>query len=112
MSIMKVTLSIFSAIVLALGVSACGIFEDRYRYECQDPQNWNSENCKPPLCTGYCTVDLLGFDQNEGMEEISEISEEPQEETTSDILEEPKSGSEPENVDSINKMVSELSEGN
>lgn len=112
MLIMKVTLSIFSAIVLALGLSACGVFESRYRYECQDPQNWNSENCKPPLCTGYCTVDLLGFDPNEGMEEISKISEESMNETTSAIIKEPKSASEPENVDSINKMISELSEGN
>ena len=109
---MKVALSIFSAIVLALGVSGCGIFQDRYRYECQDPQNWNNEICKPPLCAGYCTADLLGFDPYEGIEEISEISEEPQEETTSDIIKEPKSAPAPENVDEINQMVDNLSEGN
>lgn len=112
MLIMKATLSIFTAIILTFGLSACGIFEDRYRYKCQDPQNWNSENCKPPLCTGYCTVDLLGFDPNEGIEEISEISEEPMDKTTSAIIKESKSASEPEDVDSINKMISELSEGN
>ena len=35
--------------------------EDRYRYPCQDPKNWNSEDCKPPICTaaGTCPEMLV-----------------------------------------------------
>jgi cobalamin biosynthesis protein CobD/CbiB len=35
--------------------------EDRYRYPCQDPKNWNSEGCKPPICTaaGTCPEMLV-----------------------------------------------------
>lgn len=31
---------------LALGYCS----EDRYRYPCQDPSNWDKEICKMPLC--------------------------------------------------------------
>jgi hypothetical protein len=72
MLVMKAILSIFSAIILVFGLSSCGIFQDRYRYECQDPENWSAEQCTPPFCAGYCPADLLGFDPNEGIEKISE----------------------------------------
>lgn len=51
-----------SAILLA----SCG-YDGSYRYECQDPQNWQSADCNPPLCKvdGACAKDLLGFDPNE-----------------------------------------------
>jgi hypothetical protein len=113
MSIMKTLISIFSAIILALGLSSCG-YDGHYRYPCQDPANWQSAECNPPICeaTGSCTSDLLGFDPKEGKEEMSEILEEVQEDTTSDIIEEPKGASAPENVDEINQMVDDLSEGN
>jgi len=29
--------------------------EDRYRYHCQNPKNWNDEDCKPPLCVATQT---------------------------------------------------------
>ena len=29
--------------------------EDRYRYTCQDPKNWQLEECKPPICTASQT---------------------------------------------------------
>ena len=112
MSIVKTILSIFSAVILLLGLSACGVFESKYRYECQDPKKWGTSECTKPLCTGYCTEDLIGYDPTEVKEEISEISKEPQEETTSDIIKEPKSAPAPENVDEINQMVDNLSEGN
>jgi hypothetical protein len=33
-----------------------------YRYPCQDPANWDSIECKPPLClrTKNCSDDLTG----------------------------------------------------
>jgi hypothetical protein len=24
--------------------------KDHFRYQCQDPANWSSEQCKPPIC--------------------------------------------------------------
>lgn len=34
--------------------------ENRYRYECQDPTNWNKAECKPPICTASGTCpDML-----------------------------------------------------
>jgi hypothetical protein len=53
-------------IVLVFGIlllSACG-YDGKYRYSCQDPQNWETPECNPPLCNvdGNCTEALLGFD--------------------------------------------------
>lgn len=33
-----------------------------YRYECQDPENFNKADCKPPLCEyeGQCSGWLVG----------------------------------------------------
>jgi hypothetical protein len=62
---MKIKPIIISAILVAttLSLSGCG-WSGYYRYPCQDPKNWNAEECKPPICTadGWCTPDLLGFD--------------------------------------------------
>jgi len=35
--------------------------DDRYRYPCQDPQNWQNAECKPPICTaaGTCPEFLV-----------------------------------------------------
>ncbi len=35
-------------IVLPLVIAVFG--GDRFRYPCQDPQNWDKEMCKKPLC--------------------------------------------------------------
>jgi hypothetical protein len=35
-----------------LALVAC---EDRFRYKCQDPQNWELAECKPPICTATAT---------------------------------------------------------
>ncbi len=40
---------------------------DRFRYECQDPDNWHKASCHPPKCEadGTCTKYLLkGSDEN------------------------------------------------
>ncbi len=36
--------------------------EASYRYPCQDPANWNNEECKKPACvaTGECSENLVG----------------------------------------------------
>ena len=48
------------ATTLTLGLSGCG-YDGHYRYKCQDPTNWESTECKPPICTanGACPEDLV-----------------------------------------------------
>jgi hypothetical protein len=43
-------------------LSAC---EDRYRYPCQDPENWELDECKPPICTasGTCPDQLVTIEK-------------------------------------------------
>jgi hypothetical protein len=50
---MKATL-----VIAFLLLSGC---EDRFRYECQDPDNWNVAECQKPKCvaSGYCTEYLV-----------------------------------------------------
>ena len=49
------TLIIFSVLAL-VGCS------DSYRYPCQDPANFSSPSCNPPVCeaNGTCTKYLIG----------------------------------------------------
>lgn len=44
----------------ALLLAGCG-YNGNYRYECQDPANWEDDKCNPPLCValGECTKDLI-----------------------------------------------------
>lgn len=44
---MKTLLSILTLVLTATLVSGC---EQRYRYPCQDPDNWRLESCQRPLC--------------------------------------------------------------
>lgn len=52
--------------ITILVLSGCG-YDGNYRYECQDPENWEKQECNPPLCLvdGMCTETLLGFDPKE-----------------------------------------------
>jgi hypothetical protein len=38
--------------VLLMVLTGC---DDHYRYPCQDPKNWQNEECKPPICTATAT---------------------------------------------------------
>jgi hypothetical protein len=51
-----------------LVLAAC---EDRYRYDCQDPANWQEDICKKPKCVamGYCTEWLIDTGEEEVVEE-------------------------------------------
>ena len=36
----------------------CGLLagcDDRFRYPCQNPKNWELAECKPPICTASST---------------------------------------------------------
>ena len=50
-------LTIFVGIICGL-LTGC---EDRFRYPCQNPQNWSNAECKPPICTatGTCPDQLV-----------------------------------------------------
>jgi len=49
-------------LIVLVMLSAC---EDRFRYPCQDPQNWQNTECKPPICTatGTCPEQLVKPEQ-------------------------------------------------
>lgn len=66
---------VLAAIALVVAASGCG-YDGHYRYECQDPENWEDPTCNPPVCLvdNMCTEVLLGFDPNE-ITETTEITE-------------------------------------
>ena len=39
--------------------------QDRFRYPCQDPNNWDKAECKPPICTATqsCPAQLTTFEK-------------------------------------------------
>lgn len=39
--------------------------EERYRYPCQDPNNWKESYCKKPICSanGTCPEDLTPYEK-------------------------------------------------
>jgi hypothetical protein len=59
---------LLSSAALSLMLTSCGMLENRYRYECHDPENWYNKECTVPICLadGLCTKDILGFDPSEG----------------------------------------------
>jgi hypothetical protein len=62
----KRTSALIFLALCAATLTGCG-YDGHYRYSCQDPENWESEECNPPLCLagGECTKDILGFDPSE-----------------------------------------------
>lgn len=62
--------------IMLVAVSACG-YDGHYRYECQDPVNWEKEECNPPICEvdGACTETLLGWDPSETSVETIPVEE-------------------------------------
>ena len=47
----------------ALMLVGCG---ERYRYPCQDPTNWDKQECKKPFCSanGTCPEDLRHYEKD------------------------------------------------
>jgi predicted small lipoprotein YifL len=56
-----------AALLLVSSLTSCG-YSGFYRYPCQDPKNWETPECKPPICTASqtCPVDLVKTPQPEG----------------------------------------------
>jgi hypothetical protein len=69
----KIILTAFLGVLLV----GCG-YDGHYRYPCQDPINWDTPECKPPICTvnGACPEDLVGEDVVNGTSNESVIEEE------------------------------------
>lgn len=68
------------ALVGLFTLTGCG-YDGHYRYPCQDPANFELEECKLPLCkvTGTCTIDILGFDPATGESVTIETEQDVQE---------------------------------
>jgi hypothetical protein len=50
------------AVICAILAACTGcIYDGTYRYPCQDPDNWEMEECRPPICEadGTCTTYLV-----------------------------------------------------
>lgn len=56
-----------SALLALFTLTGCG-YDGFYRYPCQDPANWEKEECKPPVCTvnGACPEDLVDTGSTDG----------------------------------------------
>ena len=52
-------------LVLPAAILLAGCAE-RYRYPCQDPQNWDLQECKKPYCSanGTCPEDLRHYEKD------------------------------------------------
>lgn len=61
---MKTLRTILVVALLSISLTGCA---NKYRYECQDPENWELEACNPPKCLGYgeCVNDIYGYDPRE-----------------------------------------------
>jgi len=40
----------WAAVLLLLPLTLAFFGHDQFRYPCQDPKNWDSLDCKPPIC--------------------------------------------------------------
>lgn len=60
--LLTATLVLFSFPIM----SSCG-YQGYYRYPCQDPENWENEECQRPLCEigSGCSDELTGISTNE-----------------------------------------------
>jgi len=72
-------------VALVLGIIYVFAAPDKYRYECQDPANWEQAYCQPPLCEAVaaCTKDLIYNGEtvvNDVMESGIDLTPEPVEE--------------------------------
>ena len=62
----RIVLSILFIFIAGYFASSCG-YDGSYRYSCQDPENWGTKECEPPICLvdGNCTETLLGWNPTE-----------------------------------------------
>ena len=53
----------YLALLLLSLLVAC---QENYRYPCQDPENWDTKQCKKTYCSanGTCPEDLTHYERN------------------------------------------------
>ena len=56
--------------IAALMMTGC---DDRFRYPCQDPDNWDKQECKKPWCSadGTCPEDLTHYEKKDAQSPAS-----------------------------------------
>jgi hypothetical protein len=69
------TLFKFALAVLVLPVLIAAGCQDRYRYECQNPNNWNTERCQKPKCEVHRDCPELIF--KEQAEDLGIVTTQP-----------------------------------
>lgn len=124
--------------LIALIVGSYIVFfaDDKYRYQCQDPEFWDSPECNPPIClaTGICTADLISLDGNmsnryqdqvdQFMSQQQPVISEPEIsyqqppcdcaeeplliEPESELVIKPEAESDPNMTDEINQLIEEI----
>ena len=59
-------------LLLPITLMACN---ERYRYPCQDPNNWDSQECKKPFCSanGTCPEDLQHYQKDKAGNPIQPV---------------------------------------
>ena len=59
-------------LLLPLTLAAC---QERYRYPCQDPENWDTQQCKKPYCSGNgtCPEDLQHYEKDKAGNPIQPV---------------------------------------
>lgn len=59
---MRKTILILASVLGAFCMGLLSGCNDSYRYPCQDPANWETAECKPPICeaSGTCPEDIYG----------------------------------------------------
>lgn len=59
-------------LLLPLALAGC---EERYRYPCQDPENWDAKECKKPFCSanGTCPEDLHHYEKDKAGNPIQPV---------------------------------------
>lgn len=57
---MKKLIPIALSALLMVSLTGCG-YSGFYRYECQNPENWEKAECNPPICEASqtCTKDII-----------------------------------------------------
>jgi hypothetical protein len=61
---MKSKLALMLIMPSMLVLAGCS---ERYRYPCQDPANWESQECQKPFCSanGTCPEDLRHYEKDQ-----------------------------------------------
>jgi hypothetical protein len=94
---MRLTITIITSLLLILGLSLnLGGCQSRYRYPCQDPENWGKPECHNDACKadGSCTDQTLGPVLTPKVFESQRLEDEPPQEESKP--EEPAQETKPE----------------